>query len=100
MTGKNNSVATKLHELNLVVISVHCICHKLALHCTDTNNEIDYINRVEDLLCQLWACFENSPRRLAVLLKKQINIKKCNLQVREKRKQLLVEWMKRAFSTR
>jgi len=31
MTGRNNGVATKLKELNPVLISVHCICHKLAL---------------------------------------------------------------------
>ena len=43
MTGKKNGVATKLKELNPVLISVHCICHKLALACTDTNKEIDYI---------------------------------------------------------
>lgn len=41
MTGKKNGVATKLKELNPVLISVHCICHKLALACTDTNKEID-----------------------------------------------------------
>ena len=100
MTGKNYNVATKLKELNPVLISVHCICHKLALACTDTNKETDYIKWVEDTLCQLWAYFENSPKRLAVLLKTQINIKKCSLQLREKSKQLLVKRMKKACSTR
>lgn len=79
MTGKKNGVATKLKELNPVLISVHYICHKLALACTDTNKEIDYIKRVEDILRQLWAYFENSPKRLAVLLKMQIEIKKMQL---------------------
>ena len=73
ITRKNSGVPTKLKELNPVLISVHCICHKLALACTDrdTNNlkEIDHIKRVEDILCQLWAYFENSQKRLAVLLK-------------------------------
>ena len=101
MTGKKNGVATKLKELNPVLISVHCICHKLALACTDTNKEIDYIKRVEDILRQLWAYFENSPKRLAVLLKMQIEIKKkCSLQLKEKSKQLLVKRMKKACSTR
>ena len=100
MTGRNNGVATKLKELNPVLISVHCICHKLALACTDTNKEIDYIKRMEDTLRQLWAYFENSPKRLAVLLKMQINIKKCSLQLKEKSKQLLVKRMKKACSTR
>lgn len=100
MTGRNNGVATKLKELNPVLISVHCICHKLALACTDTNKEIDYIKRMEDTLPQLWAYFENSPKRLAVLLKMQINIKKCSLQLKEKSKQLLVKRIKKACSTR
>ena len=100
MTGRNNGVETKLKELNPVLISVHCICHKLALACTDTKKEIDYIKRMEDTLRQLWAYFENSPKRLAVLLKMQINIKKYSLQLKEKSKQLLVKRMKKACSTR
>ena len=100
MTGKKNGVATKLSELNPVPISVHCICHKLTLACTGTNKEIDYIKQVEDILCQLWAYFENSPKRLAVLLKMQIDIKKRSLQLREKTKQILVKRMKKSCSTR
>ncbi|KAK2565586.1 hypothetical protein P5673_010711 [Acropora cervicornis] len=55
---------------------------------------------MEDTLRQLWAYFEYSPKRLAVLLKMQINIKKCSLQLKEKSKQLLVKRMKKACSTR
>ena len=55
---------------------------------------------MEDILRQLWAYFENSPKRLAVLLKMQIEIKKCSLQLKEKSKQLLVKRMKKACSTR
>ena len=55
---------------------------------------------MEDILRQLWAYFENSPKHLTVLLKMQINIKKCNLQLREKSKQLRVKQMKTACSTR
>ena len=55
---------------------------------------------MEDTLRQLWTYFENSPKRVAVLLKMQINIKKCCLQLREKSKQLLVKRMKKACSTR
>ena len=100
MTGKNNGVAAHLKELNPVIINVNCICHKLALACTDTNKEIAYIKRVEDTLHQLWTYFENSPKCLAVLLKMQIYIKKCSLQLQEKSKQILVKRMKKACSTR
>ena len=66
----------------------------------ESNKEIAYIKWVEDTLRQLWTYFENSPKRLAVLLKMQINIKKCSLQLREKSKQILVTRMKTACSTR
>ena len=100
MIGKNNGVTAKLKELNPVIINVHCICHKLALACIDVNREIVYIKRVEDTLRQLWTYFENSPKRLAVLLKTQINIKKCSLQLTKKSKQIVVKRMKKACSTR
>lgn len=100
MVGKNSGVAAQLKRLNPVIISIHCICHKLALACTDTNKEIAYIKRVEDTLRQLWTYFENSPKHLAVLLKTQINIKKCSLQLTEKSKQILMKRMKKACSTR
>ena len=51
---------------------------------------------MEDILRQLWAYFENSPKCLAVFF----DIKKCSLQLREKSKQLLVKRMKKACSTR
>ena len=50
MIGKNNGVASQLKTQNPVIINVHCICHKLALACTDTNKDISYIKRVEDTL--------------------------------------------------
>lgn len=75
MIGQNNGVVAQLKKVNPVIINVHRICHKLTLACTDTNKEIAYIKRVEETLRQLWTYFENSPERLAVLLKTQINIK-------------------------
>jgi len=78
MIGKHNGVTAQLKEVNPVIINVHCICHNLALACTDTNKEIAYIKQVEDTLRQLWTYFDNSPKCLAVPLKMQINIKKCS----------------------
>jgi len=100
MIGQNNGVVAQLKKVNPVIINVHCICHKLALACTDTNKEIAYIKRVEETLRQLWTYFENSPERLAVLLKTQINIKKSSLQLTEKSKQILVKRLTKACSTR
>lgn len=58
------------------MISVHCICHRLALSCTDTNTSISYINEVERTLRTLWNFFENSPKRCATLTKIQIELHK------------------------
>ena len=44
MIGKNSGVAAQLKGLNPVIINVHCICHKLALACTDTNKDISCVN--------------------------------------------------------
>ena len=51
MVGKNSGVAAQLKRLNPVIISIHCICHKLALACSDTNKEIAYTTWVDLLPC-------------------------------------------------
>ena len=43
MTGEGSGVAACLKEVNSKVITFHCLCHKLALACTDTTSDIDYI---------------------------------------------------------
>ncbi|CAG2224947.1 unnamed protein product [Mytilus edulis] len=43
MVGKKNGVAAKLKNIVPTLLSVHCICHRLALACTDTNKDIEYI---------------------------------------------------------
>jgi len=48
MTGHRNGLAAKLKEVNENMISFHCIFHKLALACTDTLKELDYISLVQD----------------------------------------------------
>ncbi|XP_006818180.1 zinc finger protein 862-like, partial [Saccoglossus kowalevskii] len=63
MTGKQNGVAARLRRLNKLILSFHCICHKLALACVDTEKEIGYIKEVATTLTQAWKFFENSPKR-------------------------------------
>ena len=36
MVGKNNGVAAKLRQRNSNLLNMHCVCHRLALACTDT----------------------------------------------------------------
>ena len=58
MTGSRSGVATKLKELNPQLINFHCICHRLALACTDTLSSVSYINSVPKWLSQLWYMFQ------------------------------------------
>lgn len=43
MLGKKDVLATKLKRENSSLIAVHCICHRLALACTDANTELKSI---------------------------------------------------------
>lgn len=79
MVGKKGGVATLLREKCPTLINVHCICHKLALSCTDSNEGIKYVKEVELVLRQLWNYFENSPKRMACYLKVQMELKGLNL---------------------
>ena len=45
MTGHQSGVAARLseHENCQTMLNVHCICHRLALACSDTGDELSYI---------------------------------------------------------
>ncbi|XP_070580157.1 zinc finger protein 862-like [Ptychodera flava] len=82
MIGKRNGVAAKLRrEVNSSLISLHCVCHRLALACTDTNADIKYINKVHDWLGSLWRFFDDSPKRLAIYLDIQMQLREICLPV-------------------
>ena len=98
MTGKRSGVATRLKALNRHVITFHCLCHKLALACTDTNSEVHYIKNVELWLRQLWKMFENSPKRTATYMKVQLQLK--SLQLSENGKKVVTKKLKKACQTR
>lgn len=79
MLGSRTGLAARLKEVNSGIISIHCICQKLALACVDTAKDVDYIGTVEDLLRQLWKYLENFPKRMAIYLKVQeeVNLLTC-----------------------
>jgi len=54
ITGERSGVAARLKKVNSKVITFHCLCHKLALACTDTTSDIDYIKNIELWVRQLW----------------------------------------------
>ena len=69
MTGSRNGVAVKLREQVPNLIIIHCICHRLALACNDTNDTLKSISQVETVARQLWSFFENSAARSAFMFK-------------------------------
>ena len=100
MVGKNNGVAARLKRtVNSRLVSIHCICHRLALACTDTLGDISYIKQVQLWLLQLWKLFENSPKKLAVYLKTQMQLKSVTLS-NEKSREKAAKRLKKACQTR
>uniref|UniRef100_A0A8C4X0B0 Uncharacterized protein n=1 Tax=Eptatretus burgeri TaxID=7764 RepID=A0A8C4X0B0_EPTBU len=69
MLGKGNGLAAKLQAVSDTLLSVHCICHRLALTCGDANDEVSYIQRVENILNNLRSFFNNSAKRTAMYAK-------------------------------
>ena len=98
MMGKKTGVAALLRKVCPCLLNIHCICHKLALACTDSNENIKYIKDVELLLRQLWNFFENSPKRMASYLKIQLELKNLNLSKSGSRK--VTRRLKKACRTR
>ena len=67
MTGCFNGVVAQLKQLNNHIISVHCVCHRLALACGQAGNSITYLKRVKESLLTLWKYFHYSPVKSANL---------------------------------
>lgn len=98
MTGHKTGVAAKIKAENKTCISIHCVCHKLALACASSVEDLAYLKKVETTLRQLWQWFENSPKRLAAFLKVQQNLKQA--QVSNKAEKILLRRLKKACTTR
>ena len=67
MTGRHGGVATLLKSVNSYILSVHCICHRLALASGQVSNDIKYLRRMKEYLLALWKYFHYSPVRSAHL---------------------------------
>lgn len=98
MLGCNNGVAAKLKAIVPSVIVVHCVCHRLALACADSNQELSYIEKVTTYLTELWKLFEFSNQKMAVFMKTQLNL--CNLQLLPNVKKKTAKKIKKACKTR
>ena len=67
MTGCRGGVATLLRSLNNKMISVHCICHRLALASGQASNKVKYLKQMKENLLALWKYFHFSTVRAANL---------------------------------
>lgn len=98
MLRRNNGVAAKLKAIVPSVIVFHCVCHRLALACADSNKELSYIEKVTSYLTELWKLFEYSNQKMAVFMKTQLNL--CNLQLLPNVKRKTAKKIKKASKTR
>jgi len=100
MMGKNNGLAALLKRDNKALISIHCICHKLALACADTgkDKQLKGIDEAEKFLLQLWIFFEYSPKRTAIFIKVQEEIQ--NIHLSKKSRKRVGKKVRKACKTR
>ena len=101
MTGHQSGVAMRLseHENCQTMLSIHCICHRLALACSDTGDKLSYIPEFEKTLLQLWKFFKNSPRRLKIYIKTALSM--CDFDtLPTKRKKNIAKRVKKFCRTR
>ena len=80
------------------MLSVHGICHQLALACSDTGDELSYIQKFEKTLLQLWKFFKNSPKRLKIYIKTALSMRDLDTLL-AKRKKNIVKRVKKACRT-
>ena len=98
MVGKNNGLAAKLKKKIPSLISIHCICHRLALACTDSN-ETSYIKIVETTLQQLWRFFDYSAKKTKQYMNIQLEYKKMKV-ASEKVKEIICRKIAKSCRTR
>jgi len=74
MTGNKNGVATRLKKINPFMSSIHCISHWLHLAGKDASDEVEYFQKYERILQNLYSYFSRSHKRLNLLkLMQEIN---------------------------
>lgn len=86
MTGKRNGIAFKLCGESKLLLSVHCICHRLVLARNDANDDVANIKMVEKILIQLWLLFNNSAKKMAAHAKTVVNYKQISLSTQGNKK--------------
>ena len=101
MVGERSGVATRLKADERIqsLISVHCVCHKLALACTDTLNDLATIKKMQNTLNTLWRLLDNSNKKTAIFLKVQLEVREITLSNKNSQKKIAKK-LKKACQTR
>ena len=71
MTGREKGVAATFHKVeeSSTMLNVHCVCHCLALGCSDTRDELKFIEDFELTMIQIWKFLKNFPKHLKICIK-------------------------------
>ncbi|CAB4007153.1 zinc finger 862-like, partial [Paramuricea clavata] len=101
MTGRNRGVAAKFKSLEecKTMINIHCVCHRLALACADTDDELKFIQDFEKTALELWSFFKKSPKRLKIYIKVTLGVRNFDAMSKRQKKKL-VRKVKKAVRTR
>ena len=71
------------------LISVHCVCHKVALACTDTLSDLFTIKQVQNTLNTLWRLLDNSNKKTSIFLKVQLHMNDITLTNKNSKRKVL-----------
>ena len=100
MGSKNNGVSALLKRENPRLVNVHCICHRLALTCEESNNKVEYMLTRERLLVQLHKWLENSCVKTTAYLKMQLQLRDMQLPAAESKRHKIGHKLQRACKIR
>ena len=106
-TGSKNGVGVKLRKKQeeridegrtSIMQQLWCVCHRLALACSNANDSVNYVSVVEKNLRQLWSLFENANKKTTLYAKVQMNLN--GIMVNERTRKVVTRKIQKACRTR
>ena len=106
-TDSKNGVGVKLRKKQEehieegstpIMQQLWCVCHRLALACTNANDSVKYVSVVERNLQQLWSLFENLNKKTALYANVQMNL--SSIRVNENTRKVVTRKIQKACRTR
>jgi len=68
MVGRNNSVTSRLKQVNQYLVNCHCVGHRCALSISQAADVVPQIRTYRDSLCAVYSFYANSSIRKKKLL--------------------------------